>query len=87
MKSTGSPCAYYDPPGGGFNGATGAKAAAAGVPVHCLFIDGHFVRAEIRNSKHEIRNNLEALNSKQKPSGEIGANGERIVSAPGVWNI
>jgi hypothetical protein len=87
MKSTGSPCAYYDPPGGGFNGAAGAKAAAAGVPVHCLFIDGHFVRVEIRNPKHEIRNNLEALNSKQKPSGEIVAIGEKIAPAFGVWNI
>ena len=76
MKSTGSPCAYYDPPGGGFNGAT--------LLVYCLFIDRHLGLAQIRNSKHEILNKFKALNSKQGPSGKIVAIGVGIVSAPGV---
>jgi hypothetical protein len=55
--------------------------------VRCLFIDEHSCGAEIRISKHEIRNKFEAQNSKPGPSGEIVVIGEAIVPAAGVWNI
>jgi hypothetical protein len=55
--------------------------------VRCLFIDEHSCGAEIRISKHEIRNKFEAQNPKPRPSGEIVVIGEAIVPAAGVWNI